>query len=269
MIPFAKYSGCGNDFILIDNRQQTFSPADRPLIKKLCQRRLGIGADGMIFLENGTRGGDFRMRIINADGSEAEMCGNGIRCLGKFIRQLGVPQNAFSVEVPGRLCHVQLENGDVSVSLGPPTQVQWSLQLPLQHRCFTVDYLNTGVPHAVIFTADVNTVDLAAIGPAIRYHPKLAPAGTNVTIASLSRQREIHLRTYERGVEGETLACGTGAAAAAIAAARKYGLSNPIVVNTHSRETLIFNLTWHQRVVQDVKMKGPATLVYRGEAAIA
>lgn len=208
------------------------------------------------------------MRMFNCDGSEAEMCGNGIRCLGKFIQHLGVSQNAFSVEVNERLYPLQLEGEDVRVALGPPTQVQWSLRLPLKNQSITVDFLNTGVPHAVVVAHDVNCVDLATMGPEIRHHPTLAPNGANVTIASLGIQKEIHLRTYERGVEGETLACGTGAAAAAIVAARKYGLSNPLFVKTRSGEKIAFHLKWKQQSIQDVIMTGPATLIYRGEALI-
>lgn len=263
-IPFSKYSGCGNDFILIDNRQNIFPTVDKCFIRKLCQRRIGIGADGIILLEI-SKIADFGMRIFNADGSEAEMCGNGIRSLGRYIRDLGNPEEEFTIEVLGRIFPLKLEGSLISVTMGPPSRVDWSLQIPLKKEQLTVDFLDTGVPHVVIFAPNIKDIDLAYLGPAIRYHSQFSPRGTNVNLASIGDRGELSIRTYERGVEDETLACGTGAAAVALAAAKRYSLNSPIIVQTHSGEKLEFHLKHNRDRVEEMTMRGPANFVYRGE----
>lgn len=263
-IPFSKYSGCGNDFIIIDNRKNIFPTVDKCFIRKLCQRRIGIGADGIILLEI-SEIADFGMRIFNADGSEAEMCGNGIRSLGRYIRDLGNPEEEFTIEVLGRIFPLKLEGSLVSVAMGPPSRVEWSLQIPLKKKELTVDFLDTGVPHVVIFAPNIKEIDLASLGPALRYHPQFSPQGANVNFASIGDRDELFIRTYERGVENETLACGTGAAAVALAAAKRYSLISPIIVQTRSGGKLEFHLKQNQNRVEEMTMRGPANFVYCGE----
>ncbi len=262
-ISFSKYSGCGNDFILIDNRVNFFPVRDTFLIRNLCRRSLGIGADGLILLED-SKMGDFLMKIFNADGKEAEMCGNGLRCFGMFIKELEIPGNNFDIEVMDKIYPVTLDGKRVSVSMIPPDKIEWEVQVSIEKQNYVVDCLDTGVPHTIQFVKDLEKVEVEKLGPLFRYHKRFAPKGTNVDFAMLNSDNTIDMRTYERGVEGETLACGTGATAVAIAASRKYGLKNPIVIRTRSGEYLEFELSLENNTIHKIIMKGPAKQIYSG-----
>ena len=259
---FSKYSGCGNDFLLIDNRSKFFPSDDRVLIAKLCKRRLGIGADGIILLEN-SHSADFRMHIYNADGSEAEMCGNGIRCLMKFIRQLGFTKPQYTIETLLEQVTASYRNDQVSVSMPPPKHVCWSIDLPIEPHQWNLHFLDTGVPHAVIFTEDIESIDLNTIAPKIRYHTHFGPRGTNVDFAAIKQNQLVQMRTYERGVEQETLACGTGAVAVALAAAKVYRLQSPIQIETRSQE--ILEIQFSGEIPTDLLMTGPAAFIFEGK----
>lgn len=261
-IPFSKYEGCGNDFILIDNRT-VFFPIEADLITKLCHRRLGIGADGIILLENSSIA-DYRMRIFNADGSEAEMCGNGFRCFGKFLHEIGIQNESFNIEVFGKILSLKVEEGQITAGMSQPTDICWNIQLEIGGKDWVLDYLDTGVPHAVLFVDDVEKINLQLLGKEIRFHSKFAPRGTNVNFAQLNTNGEIWMRTYERGVEDETLACGTGATAVAIAASKKQNLKGPRAIKTRSGGILNIDFKWEQEDVKMVTMSGPATFVFRG-----
>jgi diaminopimelate epimerase len=265
--PFSKYSGCGNDFILIDNRKKSF-PLENPfLIPNLCNRKMGIGADGIVLLENSSSA-DFRMRIFNSDGSEAEMCGNGVRCLGKFLKELGEKTNNFTIETMHRKHSLALlENGSVRVEMGDPSDIQWEIPLSIEGGFLIIDSLNTGVPHAICFMEDIEKVNLCFLGPQVRHHPYF-PRGTNFNIAEVDKNGEVWVRTFERGVEEETLACGTGATAAAIAASKKFGLLSPILVHTKSKEILEIQTTFHGYQPTKVFMTGAASFSYSGVFSI-
>lgn len=214
--PFSKYQGAGNDFILIDDRALHFNPT---LVPQLCHRKFGIGADGVLLLQNDPHS-DFRMRIFNSDGSEAESCGNGLRCLMLFIVDLGLPKKTYRIATGERVVQAGFEGDKISVQMGTA--------LHLKELCidgYTVHSLDTGVPHVVVFSPNT---DLKTIGPFLRRHPAFQPAGTNVNMAQVQSDGSVHIRTYERGVEGETLGCGTGAAAVGVIASQKYHLPNPI-----------------------------------------
>lgn len=253
-IPFAKYAGCGNDFILLDNRERTITLTALQ-ISQLCHRQRGIGADGLIFLEDSPLS-DFKMRIFNADGSEAEMCGNGLRCLIKFIRSLGIDQESYRIEVMQQEYRASIQEDLVCVEMRSPTNVQWNI--PLQMEDFSLHFLNTGVPHVVIFTSHLEEIDVQKWGAAIRHHPHFAPHGTNVNFAQIITPNEIRLRTYERGVENETLACGTGATAVALAASHQHQLSGPLQIRTASNECLTIGFE------STVTMTGPAEFIFQG-----
>jgi diaminopimelate epimerase len=256
-LSFSKYSGCGNDFILIDNRLLHFLHSDRAFIAKLCHRQRGIGADGVILLENSQKA-DYRMRIFNADGGEAEMCGNGIRCLMQFIRQLGGLEKGYLIETMNALLQVQERKGLVTVAMADPFAIEWELHLP----CFLpMTRLNTGVPHVVLFVEDLESEKWMRLAPQIRFHAAFGPAGTNVNFAQLNSEGELSLRTYERGVEGETLACGTGATATALAAAKKYGLSTPVRILPASLEPLEISFSWQGKLPTQVTLTGPAHFI--------
>lgn len=255
-LPFCKFTGCGNDFILIDHRKKKL---DIP-VPQLCDRRRGIGADGVILLEN-SREGDYAMRIFNADGSEAEMCGNGIRCLGNFLREIGETRHTISIETMNHVHRLDLlDNGLVGLEMGSPAEVKWNIALD---NGIVLDYLDTGVPHAVIFVEDLESADMITLAPSIRYHQIFEQRGTNVDFVEV-RGEEVWLRTYERGVEGETLACGTGAAAAGIAAAKRFDLKSPIKIIPRSRIPIQLDIKWEGDTITDLRQIGPAECVYRG-----
>jgi len=256
MIEFSKYNGCGNDFILIDAQSQKFPVEESRLIARLCKRCTGIGADGLILLEPSSKA-DFKMRIFNADGTEAEMCGNGVRCLVQFIHDLGHSGNKFAIETFERVLSGSWSADGISVEMGSPTDVEWTIDLEGE----SLSYLNTGVPHAVLFVEDLKQIDILSLGKKIRTHPRFAPKGTNVTFAQVLGSQRIRFSTYERGVESETLACGTGAAAAALAYGHVMGQPSPVDVET--REGDLIKIFFDQNL--NVTMKGPAQFVYKGQ----
>lgn len=260
---FWKFNGCGNDFILVDDRNGKFPLSSREWIAHLCHRRKGIGADGVILLIKSGKA-DLRMRIFNADGSEAEMCGNGIRCLAKLARHLGWQKKTLMIETMHRIYPITWEGEEIRVDLGPPIEERRRISLELFGHPLEVHFLNTGVPHAVIFlnnSAEWHQFDVALWGKGLREHSHFAPAGTNVNFAWVDPTRQIWLRTYERGVEAETWACGTGATAAALAAAQLYLLPSPIHVNLYSGDVLHISFS---PSFDKVSMTGGATLVYEG-----
>lgn len=205
---FLKLQSAGNDFILVDDRRLFFPSFNRVLIASLCRRKLGIGADGLILLQLSEKA-DFRMRFFNSDGSEAASCGNGLRCLTRFLTHLGCPVQ--TIETGDRIVSVADFGDRVSVDLGPPRDLK--LNIPTERG--NVHFVDTGVPHVVRFVPDVSSVALDEEGAYFRYHPLFSPEGTNVNFAALDPSGALRMRTYERGVEGETLSCGTGACAAA------------------------------------------------------
>lgn len=265
-ISFSKYTGCGNDFILIDNRDKIFPCRDIDLISQLCDRQFGVGADGVILLESSNIA-DYCMRIFNPDGSEAEMCGNGIRCLGRYLLELQFPGSCFSIDVMGKIYSLVLhENNLVSITMLPPSKSEWDMKLEVEDKVYPIDYLDTGVPHATLCITDIQNFDLEALGPKIRYHSHFNPQGTNFNIYQVNSQdpSKIRIRTYERGVERETMACGTGATACAIVVWKKFHHQNPICVHVSSEESMEFHIEAENNTIKNILMKGPAEFVFRG-----
>jgi diaminopimelate epimerase len=228
MLYFTKFQGAGNDFILIDDRASHFNSN---LVHHICHRKFGIGADGVILLQTDAAA-DFRMRIFNNDGSEAGSCGNGLRCLMKFIADLGMPKRNYRIATGDRVVEAGFQGNKVRVHMGLAQNLK---QLHIGgHEVYSLD---TGVPHAVVFSPDA---DLKILGPLLRHHAAFQPAGTNVNIADLQHDGSVRVRTFERGVEGETLACGTGAAAVGVIASKKYQLPNPIQICSAGGEIDIY-----------------------------
>lgn len=267
MFSFAKYAGCGNDFILFDNRQGTF-PLEHPgIIQSLCNRKQGIGADGVLLLENSSNA-LARMRIFNSDGSEAEMCGNGLRCFAKWLATLGYDSPTLSIEVMGRTLKTRRAGEGISIEMGAPQNIAWNIPISFNGRLLTVHHINTGVPHTVLFVNDINAINLAEWGPYLRNHPHWMPKGTNVTVAQQIGNEKYKIRTFERGVEGETLACGTGATAAALAAAYLNHLKSPLVIETLSKEELTIDFSLEKGNFSQVALTGAAQLIYKGEIVL-
>lgn len=204
------------------------------------------------------------MRIFNSDGSEAEMCGNGVRCFVKFVQQVGLKKNSTHIETRSRLVTASIQDDEIIVEMGNPTKFQPTITLSFGDQKLDAAYLDTGVPHVVVFVEDIEKIDLASLGPYVRNHPDFAPSGTNLNIAQVGSNQKIKMRTYERGVEGETLGCGTGAAAVAIAAAHKYQIPSPVCIETKSREELVVGFGTTKSGYNNISQSGTAHLVYHG-----
>lgn len=260
-IPFIKYSGCGNDFILIDNRHLSLFPSP-PAIMKICHRQKGIGADGVIFLERSSKN-FYRMRIFNSDGSEAEMCGNGLRCLAHFIRSIETPIEPFKIETMHQLMEVSFNENLVRIAMPSPNPpIQKILSCDNQKMLW--HYLDTGVPHAVHFVVDIENPLWLSLAPSIRFHQEFLPKGTNVNFAQILPDQAIKIRTYERGVEQETLSCGTGAVASAVIAATMHQIKPPIKIHTKSGDCLSINFKINDSNLTHLEMIGPAIKVFEG-----
>ena len=264
-VRFWKLEGAGNDFLGLDGRAGGFK-LNRQLIADLCDRRRGVGADGVLVVEKPkVRGADFRMRYYNSDGGEAEMCGNGARCFALLARAVsGRKGNVLRIQTQAGLVTLQIRGQEVQVSMTEPTKLRLGRKLVVAGRKLAVDFLNTGVPHAVLFVRSVRSIDVAKQGRAIRYHSAFAPSGTNVNFVEIGRGNRIHVRTYERGVEGETLACGTGVVAASILSNLRRGLRSPILVTTRGGDHLRVGFSMVNGQARKVTLQGPARIVYTG-----
>ncbi len=266
ILTITKMSGSGNDFILVDNRAQKI-PDDRmvSLTRALCRRMVSIGADGMIFIEP-SQTYDFKWRFFNADGSEAEMCGNGGRCAARFACRQGLAGSEMTFETLAGPIQAWVEGSRVKLQLTRPTDLRLDQSLNLAGQAQSFDYLNTGVPHVLIWVEDIEQADLKRMGPLIRYHDCFQPAGTNVNFVQIKDQGMLLVRTYERGVEGETLACGTGSVAAAAVAFFKNKVRSPVQVRTRGEEILTVYVEGQPgQVINRVYLEGEVRLIFDAE----
>jgi diaminopimelate epimerase len=264
-IPFYKMSGAGNDFVIIDNREQIVTDADLTgFISKVCRRKMSVGADGLILIEHSDTC-DFRWRFFNSDGSPAEMCGNGARCAARFAYVKGITGTVLSFETGAGVVSAQIDKNRVKVKMPDPSNLKLSYPLELSGCSLDISSINTGVPHVVVMVAQIADVDVVALGREIRYHQIFAPAGTNVNFVYRRKGNEIQIRTYERGVEDETLACGTGAIASAIVSACQFQINSPIDVRTRSGEYLRIHFKEKDGRFDQIYMEGDARIVYTGE----
>jgi len=260
-ILFTKMQASGNDFILIRNLEGLVTPEEAPeLARKLCRRRLSVGADGLILIEppRDPRNA-FSWRFFNADGTEAEMCGNGGRCAARFAVEEGLAGPELTFETLAGEIRAEVRGARVKVALTPPRDLRLDLSLSLEGQTLSLHFVNTGVPHAVLFVEDLEETPVEDLGRRIRFHEHFAPAGTNVNFVRVLARDRIALRTYERGVEEETLACGTGAAAAAYVAVKRGLVEPPVSVLTRGGETLRLYLQ-EERIF----LEGDTRKVYRG-----
>ncbi len=262
-IQFAKYTGAGNDFIIIDNRTGGFSAENRDRIRDMCARRVSVGADGLILLENSDKA-DIRMRSFNSDGSEAEMCGNGARCLVDFARRKGLGSRTIKLETMERVLTAHVEGADIYVEMGEVVDTLLNIDIEIEGRTYRVHYTNTGVPHAVMFVDDVSKVEVVGLGRKVRFHQRFQPKGTNANFVQVTGRDSISARIYERGVEDETLASGTGCTACAVISSLVKGVQPPIRVQTHGGAILTINFKEQGDRFSDVTMTGPTRLVYEG-----
>jgi diaminopimelate epimerase len=265
-LSFWKMSGAGNDFVCLDNRKKTLR-LNRKLIVRLCHRQFGIGADGVLVLESAkTKEADFRMRYYNADGGEAEMCGNGARCFARYAQKMArIKKKSITFDTGAGLVGAEFFAEEVRVELTSPQGLELNRHVPTASGWVSVHSLNTGVPHAVLFEKDVETLDILKKGAELRYHPHFQPKGTNVNFSQVLGSNKIRVRTYERGVEGETLACGTGVTAVALIAAEVHGFRSPVAVKVQGGDILKVYFTREAGAFRQVKLHGPADFIYQGE----
>lgn len=268
---FTKMSGSGNDFIVIDNRDGALPDEGRDdVVRRLCQRRFSIGADGVVVIERAMSAlAHFRWRYYNADGSEGDMCGNGAMCGARFAFLHGIAPAHCTFETPAGLIEASVEPNSrrVYLRMVNPGPVTLGCSIAVMGRQMTVHTITVGVPHAVVVTDDVDTFAPAAeflkIGRAIRYHP-LFPQGTNVNLIATAGQNTLRMRTYERGVEDETLACGTGAVACAVIATALGYVEPPVTVMTTGGLPLAVQFQWDGSSATNVYLGGEARVIASG-----
>jgi diaminopimelate epimerase len=261
-------AGAGNDFVVIEANNGVDY---KKLTKKVCDRSTGIGADGLLILDKSKKA-DYQMRIINADGSEAEMCGNGARCMAAYIvRNHSPKKKLFTIETLAGKIFAEAKGEIAHIRLSTPTDYKSNIPLSINGQKIHVDYIDTGVPHTIVFVDSLKQIDVPKIGPIIRYHKKFDPRGTNANFVEQIKEDLVEVRTYERGVEDETKACGTGAVASAIVS---YLKANPDVQNktkaqmnvlTASTEILEVIFDLDRRKVSNVWLKGSAKFIAQGE----
>jgi diaminopimelate epimerase len=267
MLRFTKMNGAGNDFILLDNRTRDID-LDRNQIAQLCDRHRGIGADGILLLEKPTNRADFRMRYFNADGGEAEMCGNGARCFARFANKVGGQKAIISFETPAGVISAELKGDLVTLRMTDPTDMRLNVDLPVVAENKTVHFINSGVPHVVIPVAKIDDADVRCEGAAIRHHKMFSPNGTNVNFIEKRGPNKIAIRTYERGVEDETLACGTGIVASALVFAASENTNGPISVIARGGDELEVGFEKRGDRFRNVTLTGPAEFVFEGTIEI-
>lgn len=265
MVSFWKMNGAGNDFVVLDNRDNSLSLTGEQ-IARLCHRQRGIGADGLLAVEPAERGADFRMRYYNADGGEAEMCGNGARCFARFVNSLsGGDLTKTTFETMAGVIEAEFQGDQVRIQLSTPHGLALDQRLDLDGVPHTVHSLNTGVPHAVVFVDDLAAAEVRRFGSSMRYHPHFAPKGTNANFAQVIAPGQIAIRTYERGVEDETLACGTGMVACALIHHELSGAPSPIRVRVAGGDTLEVGFTKTDTAgYSAVTLLGPADFTFAG-----
>ncbi len=256
---FVKMQASGNDFILINNFKKQFAGEGADLARRLCRRRISVGADGLILIEPPQDPQNaFAWRFYNADGSEAEMCGNGGRCAARFVVEEGLARSPFTFETKAGVIRAEVEGSRVKVQLTPPQDERLYMEITLEEEVWRGHFVNTGVPHLVVLVEDLEKIPVKEKGRRLRSHTLFSPAGTNVNFVRVGEEG-LEIRTYERGVEDETLACGTGAAASAWIAFRLGLLRSPIPVKTRGGEILRIHIEDNR-----IWLEGETRRIYRG-----
>ena len=265
-IAITKMSGAGNDFIIIDHRSGFIPEPYQPQFTQLvCRHSFSVGADGLILIEeNETE--DFGWRFYNKDGSVAEMCGNGARCAARFAWRHGIAGRRMRFSTLAGVIEAELigEQEHVRIGMTDPVDYQDSILIPLGESEKEVFFINTGVPHAVVFV-DSDNPPVEDWGRTLRYHEQFEPAGTNANFVKILEDGELLVRTYERGVEAETMACGTGVVASAIVAARQGLAESPVDVTTTGGEQLIVQFRLEPSGIDNVHLQGPARIIYEAD----
>lgn len=263
MLRFTKMNGAGNDFVMIDNRAGDVHLSPQQ-IAKICDRHRGVGADGILLIESAANGADFRMRYYNSDGGEAEMCGNGARCFARFVEREAGTQKKVTFETPAGVIGAQLQGEQVQLTMSEPRDARFDFEISAGDRKWRAHFINSGVPHVVVPVSKIESVDVKGKGAAIRHHAMFAPSGVNVNFLEKRGAKEIAIRTYERGVENETLACGTGVVASALIFAATEKMDGPIAVLVRGGSKLSVDFRRDGTRFRDVTLTGPAEFVFEG-----
>ena len=261
-INFTKMVASGNDFVITELKIKNSKLKNlRDLAKNICDRKYGVGADGLLLLEK-TKKADIKMRIFNADGSEAAMCGNGARCVALWSKS-----KVLTIETKAGIIESALNGDNVKIKLTDPQGIKLSIPIKVNNRLLKVNFINTGVPHAVIFAQGLDKIDAVNLGRQIRFHKRFAPKGTNVDFVEFLNENSLKIRTYERGVEDETLACGTGSVAVALISVMRYALSTIRKINIYTRSGEILRVYFKRDKdkFSDVWLEGKAKIVHKGE----
>ena len=265
---FVKMTGAGNDFILGDNRNGKLT-LTREQVARLCHRQFGIGADGLMLLVPCTSGkAEWAWQFWNSDGSDAEMCGNGARCFARYIQRVAGTSDQITFETAAGVITATFYGERVTVNLTAPHSLRLGDKVPTTAGELEVSSLNTGVPHAVVYVPDADQAMVQQLGAELRWHAHFKPRGTNVNFVQLKGPNFIRVRTYERGVEGETLACGTGVTACALVSSRVQGFTSPVRVQVQGGDELEVTFAERDGQFTDVKLNGPATFVFEGHTVL-
>ncbi len=262
-IKFWKMHGARNDFVLFDARCGSFPVKNWEFITHIAARRSGIGAEGVILIEKSSEA-DFFMRFFNPDGSEADMCGNGARCAARLAFELGAADRTMTIETDAGQIRAQVMQDEVRLWMTTPDGWMFDGALDLDGLHLSYSFVNTGVPHAVMRTDDLRNVDVQEVGSAVRHHRDFSPAGTNVNFLQILPDGGLSVRTYERGVEAETSACGTGVTACGLIAAKKGWVTLPVQVCTLSGDVLVVDGELTEEGACGVTLTGPSEHVFEG-----
>lgn len=265
-IHFTKAQASGNDFVVIDNKDGSLGKMGlnySDMAKDLCRRSFSVGADGILVLES-SAGADFRMRIINPDGSEVDMCGNGARCSAYYASQKGWG-DSLKIETGAGIIEASVKGKEVKLRMSDPKDMKLGLNLGVGCCMITVHFLNTGVPHAVHIVDDLESYPVVEIGRGLRYHTAFSPGGTNANFVGDIGANSASLRTYERGVEDETLACGTGTVASAVVLGLLGKVKSPVRMKTRGGEVLTVHFNVSGSKVTDVYLQGEAHITFEGK----
>ncbi len=276
-IEFTKMAASGNDFIIVSRLAAESLNQLKGIAMKMCQRKYGIGADGVLLLGK-SRIADIKMRIFNADGSEAEMCGNGARCAALYSARRqgarGKGHREISIETKAGIIESKVSGNNVKIKLTDPKNIKLDIPIKINNHLLRVNFINTGVPHTVIFVEGLEKIDVVGLGKQIRYNKRFAPKGTNVDFVEVLNNNSIKVRTYERGVEDETLACGTGAAASALIFSTLYspvlseaeGLLSTYKINVFTKSSEILKVYFNKigSGFEDIWLEGKVKIVYKG-----
>jgi len=255
-LPFWKMHGASNDFILLDDRELAFSMINTSFITRLCDRHRGIGSEGLLLIQPSDIA-DFRMRFFNPDGSEADFCGNGARCIARLAHELGAAPADMQMETAAGLVRAEILPPRVRLHLPAPKDWRLNLSIEWKKNETPIHFVNSGVPHAVAIVNDLSAVAVPALGSHIRHHKLFAPKGTNADFIQITGPASLSIRTYERGVEAETLACGTGITAAALVAEKLGLVQGPVQVKTAGGDTL-------EVTIDPLTLSGPAEHCFQG-----